>query len=266
VAAPVRIMALGDSITAGVNVVAPPDGGYRRKLSQLLTGHDYHYVFVGSRSDFSNGLAQPWHEGWPGYVIRSYPSAPAGQLSGQIVKGAIAVDNPDVILLMIGTNDLLRAQAGYRGYDELTAERNLAVLLNEIFAAKPNVRVIVAGVIDSPRLTQCTIDQFDTGSSECGSSGGGLPAIVRHLQAQGKPIWLATGMNRALPRTPAYFPDGLHPDDAGYDAMALVWFRAFQAALGNPAQVAALASHHLAQATAQPAIANDLPSSHTKGH
>ncbi|MBV8366533.1 MAG: hypothetical protein JO194_08520 [Candidatus Eremiobacteraeota bacterium] len=255
-------MALGDSITAGVNVVAPADGGYRRKLSALLTAHDYHVVFVGSRNDFSAGLAQPWHEGWPGYVIKAYPSAPIGQLSGQIAAGAISMDKPDVILLMIGTNDLLRAQAGYAGYSEPAAERNMGALLNEIFAAKPDVRVIVAGIVDSPRLTQCSVDQFDTGSSLCGPSAGGLPALVKRFQARGKSIWLASGMNRALPRTAAYFPDGLHPDDAGYDAMAQVWFRAFQSSLGSPAQVAALTAHHAAQTTAQPAIANAAASLH----
>ena len=115
----IRVMALGDSITAGVGAHGSrvKDGGYRGALASLLQREGYHVNFVGSRTDYSDAIDERAHEGWPGYVLRSFPSDPGpGQLYGALVKSAIAKDDPDVILLMAGTNDLLRLEKHNAGY------------------------------------------------------------------------------------------------------------------------------------------------------
>src|SRR6478672_12120191 len=63
-AAPLRIMPLGDSITAGYtdnpNWTVPFEFGYRKKLYQLLTNAGYDFVFVGgSPEPFDNKYGDP---------------------------------------------------------------------------------------------------------------------------------------------------------------------------------------------------------------
>src|SRR5215471_5612938 len=107
---PVAIMELGDSITAGVGPKGVDNGraGYRLPLTRLLQAGGYEFRMVGARSDFSGTLAVGDHEGWPGYVLRSFPSDPAPQLLGDVTRRALSAYHPSVILLMAGTNDLLR--------------------------------------------------------------------------------------------------------------------------------------------------------------
>src|SRR5579875_3625446 len=108
-----RIMVIGDSITAGVidGTHNSDEGGYRGRLAQLLAANGYHAVFVGSRSDYAGHAQGLHHEGYPGYVIRATSKGAPGQLLGPIVERALTNYDPDVILLMAGTNDLLKYEA-----------------------------------------------------------------------------------------------------------------------------------------------------------
>jgi lysophospholipase L1-like esterase len=233
-AAPVRIMALGDSITAGVGEqgIDTGSGGYRGTLQRLLDEHGYHYQMVGGRSDYSARVKMRSHEGWPGYVIRSFPSDRAPQLFGAVTAHAIATYHPDVILLMAGTNDLLRIAKRKPGYTLPNVIESLDVLLAQIFYLKPDVKVIVAGVVDSPRVHLCDVADFDglSNSADCGPGNSrNLRTVANEFAARGFDIELATGMSDAVPRDKAHFPDGIHPSGpGGYDAMARVWLAAIE--------------------------------------
>src|SRR3954447_27072588 len=93
-AAAIRILPVGDSITFGYNV----PGGYRAPLYQLLTNAGYAVAFLGTQT--GNGapsLPDSNHEGYSGYTIRNIDS---------ILPSFFAADNtPDIILLLLGTND-----------------------------------------------------------------------------------------------------------------------------------------------------------------
>ncbi len=225
---PVKIMELGDSITAGVDAggAADPNAGYRSRLAGLLQSGQYEFTMVGSRVDYSEHFAYPQHEGWPGYVLRSFPSKPAGQLYGALIHSAVTRYHPDILLLMAGTNDLLRLQEGYAGYTLPNIERSMDLVLGQIFALDPRVTVIVAGVVDSPKVAQRTVYAFDEDPRH------GLVAIVNAYRARGFSIQLAPGMGRAVPRNATYFPDGIHPSGAdGYDRVAQVWYGALERVL-----------------------------------
>lgn len=227
---PVRIMELGDSITAGVMAGGgvDPHAGYRSSLAQLLASHGYRFAMVGSRTDYSGQLAYPQHEGWPGYVLRSYPSRPAGQLYGPLVHDAVLNYHPDIILLMAGTNDLLRHTDGYEGYSLVNIKHSLDLVLGQIFALDPHVTVIVAGVVDSPKVGEHAVLSFDDDPSD------GVIALVSKYRSFGRSIYLAPGMDRAVPRSTQYFPDGIHPSGAdGYDKIAAIWYRALQQILAQ---------------------------------
>ena len=227
-----RVMPLGDSITAGVgpNGVHLEDGGYRGTLAKQLAAAGYHVTFVGTRTDFSVGLSDPAHEGWPGYVLRAMPGdAPPGQLYGSLVAAAIRQNHPDIILLMAGTNDLLRYERHVAGYTLPSIARSMDLLLGQIFAEKPNVRVVVAPVVSSPRIDTCALAEF-AGKDACGPAGPEtLRTVVAGYAKRGYAITFAPSMANAVPRDSDHFPDGIHPSGpGGYPAIADVWFKAIE--------------------------------------
>jgi lysophospholipase L1-like esterase len=228
---PLRIMAFGDSITAGVGArgFRIQDGGYRGPLSRLLAQSGYHVTFVGARSDYSDSIVDRAHEGWPGYVVRSYPSDPGpGQLFGALAHKAMQDDDPDVVLLMAGTNDLLRREHHDAGYTLTNILQSMDLLIGEIVRTKPNVFVIVAPVVESPKLDICALRTF-AGSDGCVPLNNSLKDIVDAYARHGYRVSLAPAMMTAVPRDAAHFPDGIHPSGiGGYTAVANVWLHAIE--------------------------------------
>ena len=229
--APTRIMTLGDSITAGVGIDGRDtgSGGYRAELVRLLARDGYHFEMVGGRSDYSGMLEQRHHEGWPGYVVRSMPSDPAPQLFGRLTRDAVTAADPDVILLMAGTNDLLRMMRHSEGYTLENIIFSMNELLAEIFTLKPNVTVIVAGVVASPRIAAADVARFD-GTTGAGDAGGpSVRDLVAMYAHHGFRIAYAQEMADAVPRDTAHFPDGIHPcGGGGYALVARAWMDALE--------------------------------------
>ncbi|HEX5741199.1 MAG TPA: GDSL-type esterase/lipase family protein, partial [Pilimelia sp.] len=94
---PVRIMAMGDSITWGTG---SRDGdGWREPLRARLAAAGYRVDLVG-----------PLRQGrGPDRDLAGYPGWRVDQLRGR-APGYVAAYAPDVVLLHIGTNDLRRGQ------------------------------------------------------------------------------------------------------------------------------------------------------------
>lgn len=227
---PLRVMELGDSITAGIG--APTDGGYRGQLAALLRKAGYRVTFVGQRSDYSSSIGDRAHEGYPGYVVRSFAADPGpGQLYGDVVRNAMRVDSPDVVLLMAGTNDLLRLSRHVPGYTMPEILHSMDLLIGEILAAKPGVHLIVAPVVASPKVDPAAQAEFAVQ----------LKPLVAAYAQTGAHITLIARMADAVPRDEAHFPDGIHPSGAqGYGDIANVWFQAFER-LTQPTQGTAAA-------------------------
>jgi lysophospholipase L1-like esterase len=230
-----RILPLGDSITAGIVAGGRPgSGGYRPMLTQLLAQHHMNAVLVGERSDFSAGMANPRHDGWPGYVIRATSPGAPGQLYGDLVKHAIVATHPDVILLMLGTNDFLRYEATHGTYSVDKIVHSMDLLLGEIYETAPNVHVVLGAIVDSPKIDSCYIARFDTGRSTCDPyTHPSLKGLAAKYAAKGFAITYASDLYHALPRDLRHFPDGIHPAPGalGYDALAAGWFRALDDAI-----------------------------------
>jgi lysophospholipase L1-like esterase len=93
-----RFLPLGDSLTEGVSTLAFP-GSYRNRLHQLLETAGFNVDFIGNGSDANNPtLPDTDHEGHGGFKI--------DQIQSGISSGWLdSVEDPDVILLLIGTND-----------------------------------------------------------------------------------------------------------------------------------------------------------------
>jgi lysophospholipase L1-like esterase len=89
----IKIMPLGDSITQGQNTSY---GSYRKQLYSLLTARGVAVDFVGPLSDGT--FADPDHAGFTGEGINS--------IWGRVLAGILTTYTPDLILLLIGTNDV----------------------------------------------------------------------------------------------------------------------------------------------------------------
>jgi lysophospholipase L1-like esterase len=213
----VRIMPLGDSITAGVG--SSYKGGYRVALWNDCMAYHFHVIFVGSQYDGPTSLADRNNEGHPGWRI--------DQISTHVVAW-LQTYQPQIVLLHIGSNDIIQ----HRNVSDAPAR--LHFLLEQITTTLPGATVIVAQItpLGNPLLNAEVIAYNRT-----------IPQIVGLMEAQGKHVEYVD-MYHAVPASD--LADGIHPNNAGYALMAGVWFRALQPiianwhALPNPRSFAAL--------------------------
>ncbi|HUF99675.1 MAG TPA: NPCBM/NEW2 domain-containing protein, partial [Ilumatobacter sp.] len=198
-----RIMPLGDSITEGNWL----PGGFRITLEDYLTGGGHSFDFVGSMANGVVPLADRDHEGHPGFRIDQIAAG---------VNSWLAVANPDVVMLMIGTNDITQ------DFDPANAHTRLSSLVDQILAAQPSLRLIVASI---PPLG---IDAWDAQADAYNSH---IPGIVTNKATQGFAVSFAD-VNPVM--SPAELVDNAHPDAAAYRKIAKVWYSALQAVLTAP--------------------------------
>lgn len=196
-APPLRILPLGDSITYGLGAA----GGYRAPLFQLLTNAGYQVDYVGTQSDNSApGLPDPAHEGHLSWTIRQL---------GAIIPDVIdKIADPDVILLLVGTNDYSQED------DPANATNRLESLIVNLATLRPYAKIIVANLL--PRE-----EPFD---SEIQSTfNPALPGLVQRQRDLGREVYF-NNLRSAVSLSD--FPDQLHPGAAGYRKLATNWLGA----------------------------------------
>ncbi|GIH20262.1 RICIN domain-containing protein [Rugosimonospora africana] len=191
------VMPLGDSITDGLNNT----GGYRSDLFQLFTVDGRYVDFVGSQVGGPAQLHDQNHEGHPGWRI--------DQIDEQ-VAGWLATYRPDVVLLHIGTNDVIQNWALSQ------APARLATLLDHITAADPRAEVDVATIVPFADATQEAVVR---------TYNAAIPGIVSARASAGEDVKLVD-MHAAI-GTADLSPDGVHPSNGGYSKMAARWYAQF---------------------------------------
>lgn len=126
-AAPVKLLALGDSLTAGYGLAEPQ--GFTRQLEKALAGKGYSVIVVN-----------------------------AG-VSGDTTAGGRArldwalADKPDAAIVELGANDMLR------GLDPDQAKSNLDAILKTLTERK--IPTLLAGMFASPSLGKPYTDRFN---------------------------------------------------------------------------------------------------------
>ena len=132
---PLRILPIGDSITYGTNPDAQaPLMGWRDDLSKGLSDKLDRYVFVGNQTTYVTSVDShilTRHEGNPGWTVKDHGDRPGIY---DLVPATVDKYDPDVVLLMIGINDMaVYASGGYTNAerDEMKANyRDLVVALS----------------------------------------------------------------------------------------------------------------------------------------
>lgn len=195
----IRIMPLGDSITFGEG--SSSFGGYRVTLWKDLQATHLHITFVGSKDSGPATLPNQANEGHPGARI--------DQISDHVVSW-LHQYQPQIILLHIGTNDILQ------NYSVNTVLARLQHLLIQITTTLPHAIVIVAQIIP--------LEKFGR-DGEVIAYNKAIPGIVHYFEQQGKQIEYVD-MYDVVPISD--IPDQIYPDNQGYNLMASVWFAALK--------------------------------------
>lgn len=207
---PIKIMPLGDSITAGHFT---DDGGYRSRLQQRMIKAGFNFKFVGRNKEQSGDMNNPDHEGYPGSKISSIATA---------ADEAVKLFHPDIILLFAGTCDLIDGLAGKTGniapdnpdYWGSAPER-LDAMITHLNTLEPEVVIIVGTLLSFTEywaLAEPRAVVFNQKLSE----------IVEKQVRQGNKVFMAD-LRKAVP--PEGLSDGVHPNQLGYEKMAEVWFQ-----------------------------------------
>lgn len=208
-AAPVKVMALGDSITA-----AP--GCWRAIMWNRLQANGYTNVdMVGTQR--GDGCGVPYdgdHEGHSGFTA-------TGIADQNQLPAWLSATTPDIVLMHLGTNDVWNGT--------ITTDRILAAyskLVDQMRASRPTMKIIVAQILP----------MAPSGCSTCGQRvvelNNAIPAWARGKTTSASPITVVdqwTGFNVT---TDTF--DGVHPVDSGFQKMSDRWYPALTAALGAP--------------------------------
>jgi len=253
----IYIMPVGDSITDGYDGT-PNFGGYRYRLAQELLdvsgGANYpvfNFNFVGSLSDNSSALgSNAAHDGYGGYTVEPLPLAIFyGPFHGIYVPTLTAADpvniiardmaayKPDVVLILLGTNNVgtagqnpdLTHAGGFEAqgnfYTPATLPNRSAIgdysaLLTQIFQINPKVGVLVGGVPHQDPGGNVT----PTNDANVTVFNNDLIKQVALLKRLGYNIGYVAGT--ALPWSSTTFIDSVHPLQPGFDKMADAWYTA----------------------------------------
>jgi lysophospholipase L1-like esterase len=208
-----KILPIGDSITAGANT--SDTSGYRKPLKTLLDGAGYSTDFVGS---LQNGdFADNDHEGHGGYTI--------SQINGLTAASKIGTYQPDVTLLMVGTNDICQG----RYISDMTPDLNTLI-------------TSIEGVtLNNGKKTKLIVAKITPMNPALGANGtvqgynAQVQALVTtHANDLKQPVTWVDMYGALDPTTDISSSDKVHPTLGGYAKMASVWFDGIHAVVPAP--------------------------------
>lgn len=198
-----KIMPLGDSITEGGHRVEPTPGTYRTQLWKNLRTDNLNADFVGSQFNGPPILGDKNHEGHGGWTI--------DQIAGLVDRDIMKTYQPQIVLLMIGTNDVLRGNS----LSEITSDLNN--LIDRISQDSSNTHILVSSIapIDPAFLGP-------TRANRAKELNALLPDLVNDKVAEGKKVtYVNAGGSLNLNDL---VPDGIHPNVAGYNKLGNAWY------------------------------------------
>ncbi len=255
---PVRIMCVGDSITHGyIN----GDNGYRKYLCYYLQQNGIAYDMVGPENSWSNEATYNWngttitydpqHCGYSGYSTMSYGGRTG--IYETLFGGSNLMEtyDPDIVLLQIGTNDLLDASLDMMPNSgdirtTTTALDRLETVVDRILEKMDSTDVLfVTTVPDIDAVTRAdwvnsyqwtygiSSDDVPAKVQECVDAyNSGVKALVAENQAAGKNVQLGD-INSVIDYSAGDLEDGVHPSEQGYAKMGAHWAETITAYLNG---------------------------------
>jgi lysophospholipase L1-like esterase len=222
-----KIMPFGDSITDGYNADTP--GGYRVELFRRAHSAGKNITFVGSGSNGPttvDGVSFPRnHEGHSGWTI--YPAGSRSGISTLLKndggsQSVMVKYAPDIVLLMIGTNDAID------NYDMANAPKRLGDLIDTIYSQLPNVLIVVAQPI--PSRGDASKGDDTALSARIKTYNDAIPAVVKTRADAGKHILVVDMYTPFTPKA-SLIEDQWHPNLQGYVILGTEWYSVLQSLL-----------------------------------
>lgn len=257
---PVRILAMGDSITHGyIN----NDNGYRKYLCYNLQQQGFtNFDMVGPNNSWSetatydyNGTTityDPAHAGYSGYAIQAM-SGRSGIMEtvfDQTYNGSdgtsgnmLEVYDPDMILLQIGTNDLLDAkgEGAPERLEELVDKIALYLDAGDVLflASIPEIDVEVRNdwlnayqwTYNIPSYADDPMTYTETVERCVDEYNAAVKSLVEKKQSEGMNIRFAD-INSVVDMKNGLY-DGVHPNEDGYACMGQYWSEQIMAYLNG---------------------------------
>lgn len=253
-----RIMPLGDSITLGIRGDADAGkhdqlGGYRDDLYSLLQkgfGEFQEFQYVGNAYDdqynpkspaWPNGseLYKGHHAGFPGINSATESFNLLSKIQDNKISALLDDPKPDVILLMIGSNDLYKQSRLFinNQYQEdnanTLAQDRVGRIIEEIKSKSDDSDIFVATVpppvddtyrpSDWPGVkgAHAAGEKWNEGIATVVATKGDNVHFVDMRDAFTSNSNLMTGIGPGV-------DNGLHPNDAGYAVIAKAWYVAMR--------------------------------------
>lgn len=242
------VLPMGDSITHGssngANWRKPLFDGFARDGWNVRSAGFWENLYSEALAE-ANAPALPAcrrHNGISGQRIHTGGNR-AGYLEG--VANFLDAGHPDVITLMIGTND---AEG-----DPEAAFAHWQALVRRLVALRPNAWILVSPIpamrgqtaeayaADAfrPAYNKAILSLFDTVTATLTVDGAEMPCRLGTLNADGRAAFGETAKVRLASMLDAlgfaesdagnpWFLDDLHPNQAGYNRMAAVWRAAIE--------------------------------------
>lgn len=194
-----RLMPLGGSVTFGSG--SSHANGYRETLRRLLIDNGYTVEMIGSRG--SGTLSNNHHEGWRGYRI--------DQIQIKARK-SIPLLRPNVITINAGSNDCIQR------FKLDSIGKRMESLLEMTWDASPKSTIILSTLLaNSDKSVETEVVETNSQYRD----------LVKRKADQGKRITLVD-MHTAAGPSLDDLVDGVHPNDLGYQKMALLWYQGIQ--------------------------------------
>ena len=215
---PLRIMPVGDSITDD----CVTNGAWRLFLQPILDTNGIAFTNTGRLLGAGYpGFNKRWHEGYCGSVIAppgvfgSYSYATADAYQQRIMRDALAITNkrPDLMLILIGANDIGRGRNPW-----VVATNDMPNLLTVIFSNVPNAHVLLSKITT---LQNASLG-YNNHATNVPIYNAALQSLVNQRRALGQKIFLAD-MFSAVDYTTMFLNDRLHPNPVGLRAIANEW-------------------------------------------
>jgi len=220
---------IGDSITQS-NADGDGNGSPRKSLYDLLVADESTFSFTGHFTANIDGLPTTggtaasnlyhYHSGISGSVIGASGGRTnmTANIPGWWNSGRLASTRPDIVLIMLGTNDIdINA-------DVANAPDRVKLLVDTILAqvgpGDPDPAIFVAQITPntgSAAELQRVID-----------FNNALPTVIATLQGEGKDVTLVDQFTLINANTGGLLRDSLHTNSAGNDVLASQWFEAIK--------------------------------------
>jgi lysophospholipase L1-like esterase len=221
VSATVHILPLGDSLTKGMTDT-PEDANlpsYRYWLYNDLKSAGYDFDFVGSWTEPNFAFSFDQHnEAHGGYttdgILNGASDDPAQGKLSQWLTGYHA----DVVLLMIGTNDVLHQ------VPTDTSVSNIGAIIDTVRARNPNAKFLLASIPP----TSISRDNLNALNAR-------IPALASQKSTAQSPVYFVDQFSGYDGVNDNVASSGVHPDKSGEIKLATNWFNALKQVLGGSA-------------------------------